>query len=72
MNMINVEMELIECVLVRRDIWEAEQRRNQRLEGQLRESREEGKHIREWAAAFLVIIGVMAAAIVLMLAGGIG
>jgi len=41
------------------------------LKGQLRESREEGKHIREWAAAFLVIIGVLVAAIVLMLVGGV-
>lgn len=72
MSVINVEMELVEFVLVRKDIWESEQRRNQRLEGQLRESREEGKHSREWAAAFLVIIGVMAAAIVFMLAGGVG
>ena len=72
MDMVEIKIGLIECVLVRKDIWEADQRLIQRLKGQLRESREEGKHIREWAAAFLVIIGVMAAAIVLMLAGGIG
>ncbi len=69
MDMVEIKIGLIECVLVRKDIWEAEQRRNQRLEGQLRESREENKHSREWAAAFLVIIGVLVAAIVLMLAG---
>lgn len=71
MDMVEIKIGLIECVLVRKDIWEAEQRRNQRLEGQLRESREENKHSREWAAAFLVIIGVLVAAIVLMLAGGV-
>ena len=71
MDMVEIKIGLIECVLVRKDIWEAEQRRNQRLEGQLRESREENKHSGEWAAAFLVIIGVLVAAIVLMLAGGV-
>lgn len=71
MDMVEIKIGLIECVLVRKDIWEAEQRRNQRLEGQLRESRKENKHSREWAAAFLVIIGVLVAAIVLMLAGGV-
>lgn len=71
MDMVEIKIGLIECVLVRKDIWEAEQCRNQRLEGQLRESREESKHSREWAAAFLVIIGVLVTAIVLMLAGGI-
>ena len=71
MDMVEIKIGLIECVLVRKDIWEADQRLIQRLKGQLRESREEGKHIREWAAAFLVIIGVLVAAIVLMLAGGV-
>lgn len=64
-------MERVELIAVYKDEWEADQRLIQRLKGQLRESREENRHSREWAAAFLVIIGVLVAAIVLMLAGGV-
>lgn len=64
-------MERVELIAVYKDEWEADQRLIQRLKGQLKESREENKHSREWAAAFLVIIGVLVAAIVLMLAGGV-
>lgn len=64
-------MEPVEFIAVCKEEWEADKRLIQRLKGQLRESREENRHNREWAAAFLVIIGVLVAAIVLMLAGGV-
>lgn len=64
-------MEPVELIAVYKDEWEADQRLIQRLKGQLRESREENRHNREWSAAYLVIIGVLVAAIVLMLAGGV-
>lgn len=64
-------MEPVEFIAVCKEEWEADKRLIQRLKGQLRESREENRHNREWSAAYLVIIGALVAAIVLMLAGGV-
>ena len=64
-------MEPLEFIAVCKEEWEADKRLIQRLKGQLRESREENRHNREWSAAYLVIIGVLVAAIVLMLVGGV-
>lgn len=64
-------MEPVEFIAVCKEEWEADKRLIQRLKGQLRESREENRHNREWSAAYLVIIGALVAAIVLMLVGGV-
>ena len=64
-------MEPVEFIAVCKEEWEADKRLIQRLKGQLRESREDKRHNREWSAAYLVIIGALVAAIVLMLAGGV-
>ena len=63
-------MEPVEFIAVCKEEWEADKRLIQRLKGQLRESREENRHNREWSAASLVVIGVLVTAIILMLAGG--
>ena len=63
-------MEPVEFIAVCKEEWEADKRLIQRLKGQLKESRKENKHSREWAAAYLVVIGVLVTAIILMLAGG--